>query len=236
MSLKLLQPGTQPLGQFDGLDSQVLSLKGGEVVTFKSVVATQATDKAAADAFDGYSNPSGTQKRAVVALADGYSFRPLMLADEGITGYGTLFGAVVGGTVGMQVNGPNSYTGAVLGPHTATGSGKVTCWDKQGLYAVSLDACDTDATNGLQPTNVGLDTGAALYFTSAGLLTPTQSRAVGTTSCPVVGRFVDFNTNGSLVTTPNSLVAALNSPSGNVSSVGPKQFAFATFWFGPPVS
>ena len=38
MALKLLQPGIQPLGQFDGLDSDVLTLKGGEVVTFVSVL------------------------------------------------------------------------------------------------------------------------------------------------------------------------------------------------------
>ena len=60
-----------------------------------------------------------------------------------LLGYGTLFGAVVGGTVGQQVNGPTTFTGAILGPHTSTGSGKTTCWDKPGLYAVSLDAVDT---------------------------------------------------------------------------------------------
>jgi hypothetical protein len=37
------------------------------------------------------------------------------------------------------------------------------------------------------------------------------------------------------VTTPNYLVAALNSPSGNVSSVGPRTFAFAVIYFNPPV-
>jgi hypothetical protein len=162
-----------------------------------------------------------------------------MLSDEGILGYGTLFGAVVGGTVGQQVNGPTTFTGAILGPSTATGSGKVTCWDKPGLYAVSLDACDTTVTTGLQPTNnTGLDTGAPLYYTSAGLLTPNAAAAVVAAGGvnPIVGRFVDFDTNGSLVNTPNRLVAALNSPSGIVSSFGPPQFAFATFYFGPPLT
>ncbi len=222
--LKLLQPGVQPLGQFDGYDSEVLTLKGGEVVTLISVPVS--SDKAAADSFDGYVNPSGVQKRPVVTKTLLSTSRPLMLADEGITGYGTLFGSVVGGTVGQVATG-----GAVLGPHTATGSGKVTCWEKPGLYAVSLDACDTNATTGLQPTNTSLDTGAPLYVTSDGLLTPYLGYA--TVTVPV-GRFVDFETNGSLVTTPNRLVAALNSPSGNVSSVGPRQFAFATFYFNPP--
>ena len=79
------------------------------------------------------------------------------------------------------------------------------------------------ATSGLQPTNTSLDVGAALTYTAAGLLTPT---ATGTPayggSTANVARLVEFTTNGSLVTTPNSLVAALNSPSGNVSSVGPR--------------
>lgn len=242
MSLKLLQPGTQPLGQFDGLDTEVLTLKGGEVVTFTAVatpgqpgVTASGFDQAAYDVFDGYVNPSGTAKRPAVTKTLVSSSRPLMLADDGILGYGTLFGAVVGGTVGQQVNGPNSYTGAVLGPHTATGSGKVTCWDKPGLYAVSLDACDTAATTGLQPTNTTLTVGTALTYSAAGLLTPVGSPAA-VASAPVVGRLVEFATNGSLVTTPNYLTAALNSPSGNVSSVGPRSFAFAVFAFAPPIA
>jgi hypothetical protein len=218
------------LGQFDGLDTEVLTLKGGEVVSFTSVVATSATDKAASDAFDGY---VWSASRAVVTRNLATSTRPLMLADDGITGYGTLFGTVVGGTVGQQVTG-----GAVLGPHTATGSGKVTCWDKQGLYAVSLDACDPSTTDGLQPT-YALATGTALTYapTAAaaavrGYLTPVGS-ALANSNTTVVGRFVEFVTNGSLVTTPNYLVAALNSPSGNVTSVSPKSFAFAVFSFNP---
>lgn len=221
MALKLLQPGVQPLGQFDGLDTEVLTLKGGEVVTFGSTVVPPG-DKAAYDSFDGYVAPSS---RPVVTKTLGASVRPLMLADEGISGYGTLFGSVVGGTVGQVVTG-----GAVLGPHTATGSGKVTCWEKPGLYAVSLDACDTNATTGLQPTNTTpLAPGAPLYATTAGLITPVSSG--NTTRC--IGHFIEFETNGSLVNTPNKLVAALNSPSGLVSSVGPKQFAFAAFYFNP---
>lgn len=235
MSLKLLQPGVQPIGQFDGLDTEVLTLKGGEVVTLAAVAATVATDKAASDVFeDGYVyDTTYVGKRVVVTKTlDAYS-RPLMLADEGISGYGTLFGSVVGGTVGQVVTG-----GAVLGPHTATGSGKVTCWDKPGLYAVSLDACDTTAATGLAPTNTSLTTGAALYYTTAGLLTPNASAAPAGLSGAktVVGRFVQFETNGSLVNTPNNLVFALNSPSGLASYAMSKSFAFATFFFAPPVA
>jgi hypothetical protein len=217
MSLKLLQPGGQPLGQFDGLDTEVLTLLGGEVVTFTSVTATSATDKGAFDVFDGYVNSA---KRVVVTKTIAASARPLMLCDEGITGYGTLFGTVVGGTVGQVMTGQTVANGGVLGPHTATGSGKVTCWEKPGLYAVSLDAaCDSNATTGLRPTNGTLTTGSPLYAGPAGLLTPNAGTANTTTT--LCGRFVDFDTNGSLVNTPNSLIGAL------------KTYAFATFYFNP---
>jgi hypothetical protein len=246
MALKLLQPGIQPLGQFDGYDADYLTVKGGEVCTFGAVltsgqpgVTSSGFDKAAYDAFDGYTNPLAASRPVVTrtfgagALAgvSGAS-RPLMLTDDGILGYGTLFGSVVGGVVGQQVNGPNSFTGAILGPATQTGSGKITCWDKPGLYAVSLDACDTNAVTGLQPTNTSLTVGSALSFNATGLLTPLANAVAGATT---IGRLIEFATNGSLVTTPNYLVAALNSPSGNVSSVGPRQFAFAVFTFVPGV-
>jgi outer membrane lipoprotein SlyB len=197
MALKLLYTVGTPMS-FDGLDSEVLTLKGGEVLTLTSVVV--GTDLAASDAADGYSNPN---KRTVATKTLTSTSRNLMLADDGTTGYGTIFGTVVGGTVGQVTVGAN------LGPHTATASGKVSCWQAPGsVFGVTLDACDTNATTGLQPTNATLATGAALYATSAGLLTPTVGSAV---SNFVVGRFIEFDTNRSLVTTPNRLVAALNS-------------------------
>jgi hypothetical protein len=283
MSLKLLQPGTEPLGQFDGHDNETLTFKGGEVCSFAAVltntqpgVTTSGLDQAAYDVFDGYvQTGAGVYTRPAVSknwlltnsalpvvqyplvpaaanASNGFAgaTRPFFLADDGILGYGTLFGAVVGGTVGQQVNGPNSYTGAVLGPHTATGSGKVTLWDKPGLYAVSLDAVD----GYLSPSNLSLVVGTPLSFTAGssstisggGLLTPANLANFGapTTGAgpiggavaganPVVATFIEFNTNGSLVTTPNYLVAALNSPSGNVSSVQNRVFTFATIAFRP---
>lgn len=253
MALKLLQPGIQPLGQFDGLDIDVLTLKGGEVVSFAQVttsgqpgVTTSGLDQAAFDVFDGYVNQSGTLKRpAVSRLFDGTTTlattqRPLMLSDDGISGYGTLFGTVVGGVVGQVSYGPNSTVASVnlLGPHTSTGSGKTTCWDKPGLYAVSLDAVDTTASTGLVPGNTTLTVGSALTFTSKGLLTPVTGGSPATQggTAPTVAHLVEFNTNQSLVTTPNYLVAALNSPSGSVGSVGPRAFQFATIYFAPPTS
>jgi len=212
MALKLLNPGIDPIGMFDGYDSEVLTLLGGEVVSLISVLAH--SDKAAADSFDGYVNPF---LRPVVTRTLSSGSRPLMLADEGIAGYGTLFGSVVGGVAGQNTN------GAALGPHTATGSGKVTCWDKPGLYGVTLDACDLDITVGLQPSNPTLTTGAALVATSTGLLTPAAS---GHGVTPILARFVSFESTAmSLVTTPVSLVSALS----------PKKFSMAVFYFAPPI-
>jgi hypothetical protein len=227
MALKLVNQPGNALGQFDGKDDEVLTLKGGEVVTFKSVALT-AGDASAADVLDGYSNPSGTAKRTYVTRTLISSSRPLMLADDGVKGYGTLFGTVVGGTVGQTSYGVNSAvpSSALLGPHTATGSGKVTCWHMAGVYAVSLDACDTSSGDGLQPTNTTITTGAQLTYSATGLLTPVGSAAaVG--SAPVVGTFIDFESNGSLVNTPNRLVQSLTDP---------RQFGFALFYFNPPVA
>jgi hypothetical protein len=209
-------------------------------MAFDNVLAPNppGTDLAASDSFDGYVNPSATQKRTVVRLypaafdTDGYG--PAMLSDDGIKGYGTLFGTVVGSTVGQKSYGPNSTVAAadLLGPHSAKGSGKITCWDKQGLYAVSLDACDTAAGTGLQPTNQTLGAGAKLYVMNDGTGRLTAANS-GSKLTKVVGRFVEFESTGSLVSTPSRLVAALNSPSGSVSSVGLGQYNFAVFWFNP---
>lgn len=202
--LKPLESGQNPLGQFDSLDADLSSFLGGEVVTLVSTSIT-SSDKAAHDVFDGYSpaaNASTPNTRPVVSLNLAAGSKPLFLADEGTTNYGTLFGVVVGGSVGQQSTG-----GAVLGPHTALGSGKITCWHAAGLYAVSLDAVDTTHNTGLVPQNPTLDCGDALYGkTSTGKLTP---NSVGSTTA-VVARFVEFQSNGSLVSTPASLLSTVN--------------------------
>jgi hypothetical protein len=222
MALKPLQ-ATMPLGQFDGFDSTTLSLLGGEVVYLASVVNTNATDKAAYDVFDGYNFPN---LRPVVKLAttNGAAIRPLMLADEGIAGYGTIFGTVVGGTVGQVSTG-----GAVLGPHSATGSGKVTCWAQPGLYAVSTDAVDT-AAGGILPT-AALPPGTGLSYTATGKLTPTGG-GNKVSGAPDVATFVEFATNGSLVTTPNALVGAFNPPDGALVATT-RSFTWAVIYFNP---
>jgi hypothetical protein len=229
MALKLVNQAGNALGQFDGYDNQINNFLGGEVVTFASLPLS-STDLAAADVFDGYTNQYSTAKRTVVTYNLIDTSRPLMLSDDGVAGYGTLFGSVVGGTVGKVTS------GAVLGPSTATGSGKITCWHLPGVYAVSLDAVDQGVgtpTDGLLPTNTNISTGEPLTYTSVGKLTPFNStNAVG--GAPVVGTLIDFETNGSLVTTPNYLVSALNSPFGYTP--GPRQFSYAVFYFNPPVA
>lgn len=227
MALKPLQ-AIYPLGQFDGYDTEtqvIGGLLGGEVGTLVNYAfsgTTAGTDQAAADA-DGSDGYVGTTEKyrpiATRNLPDGA--RPVFLIDEGAAGYGTLFGELIGGITGKSGNAPG--TGTQQGPPTAAASGKVTLWDKPGLYAVTLDAVDTTALTGLVPANNTLDVGDPLYATSTGLLTPDVTASFDTANL-VVARFVEFSTNGSLVTTPNYLVAAANSPSGSLGV--PAQVAF----------
>jgi len=222
MALRILNPGVQPVSM-DALDSQATTILGGEVATLTYVSIAAGTDSGAADVDDGYVAQAGTRPVATVTLASGN--RPLFLTDEGTTNYGTIFGTVVGSTVGTVSSG-----GTVLGPHTATGSGKWTLWDKPGLYAVTLEAADTTVNSGLVPTNPALSGGDALYATTAGKLTPDVGSAF---EAVAVGRFVEFTGEGSLVTSTLSLVQALNSPGS--SSAPSAIFTQASFFFTPQV-
>lgn len=229
MALILKQPGIQPLGQFDGVDSVVTSVRGGEVGAIVAVAVGSDVAAADADGSDGYVPPVPGTRPAVTTALTGAEF-PLGLIDDGnAPNYGTLFGSVLGATVGQQSFGPGQ-SGAVLGPHTAAASGKLTLWTKPGTYAVTLDAVDTDGATGLAPTNAGLSIGDALYAEDGtGLLTPVAS------SGPVVARFLNFETNGSLVTTPVTLASAANSPVGEGQpQVG--AFTEALIEFAPPIS
>ena len=255
MALILLQPGINPLGQFDGYTGTngsgvgVTAFKGGEICSWQAMAYPAASS---ADVNDGYAYTAwGTTKGKVVpaismnwnnstttvgvgglVVAQG----PYFLSDDGTQGYGTLFGSIVGGSVGSQSYAPypNNTGQTVIGPHTAIGSGKITCWDKPGMYAVTLDAVSQTASVGILPTNTAMHPGMGLMFNTVGQLC-TAAETGGTyalaTGCPVIGRFADFSTNGSYVTTPQSLVAALNSPSGDVSSVQALAFTQMNFWF-----
>jgi len=228
MALILRQPGTQPLGQFDGLDTILTTVKGGEVGTITGVAVN--TDLAAADVEDGYALGGTTRPVITTALSSGD--RPLGLIDDGnAPGYGTLFGSVLGATVGQQSFGPGS-TGTVIGPHSAAASGKLTLWTKPGTYAVTLDAADTTLNSGLVPSNGMLSFGDPLYATTVGLLTPDASNAFESV---VLARFLNFETNGSLVTTPISLVSAANSPVGEGQPQG-QDYTEALFEFNAPIA
>lgn len=234
MTLRLHQPGAEPLGQYDGYDSEVLSFLGGEVCTL-TAVAVGGADAAAADAdgSDGYVGIPPAHVRPAVTRTLVSGARPLYLADDGTAGdlftrgYGTLFGRVVGGTTGQQSTG-----GAVLGPHTAVASGKITLWAKPGHYGVTLDAVDTTAATGLVVNHPTLTVGDPLFATAAGLLTP--NAAASFEAGLVVARFVEFATEQTLVTTPVSLASALNSPPGNPAQQ--QRLTQAVFQWNPPIS
>lgn len=197
MALILLNNNGNPFGQFDGYDNLTSSLLGGEVATL-TAYQTTGSDLHAKDIEDGYvtSGAAPGNFRPVVTTAVGASARPLFLTDDGTANYGTLFGSVVGGVAGTQLS------GAQLGPHTMTGSGKVTLWQNPGMYGVTLDAVDTSA-DGLVPTNSALTVGMAIaYQTADGKLTPDGSGTDGTTN---VARLVEFSTGDTLVNTPRSL-------------------------------
>lgn len=207
MALEPVQPGINPIGQFDGHDDIYLTVKGGEVATIVGV--TLNTDSGASDVEDGYVGNT----RPVVTTALSSGDRPLFLVDEGIAGYGTLFGSVIGGIAGQVSYGLGQTPAVQLGPHTATGSGKLTLWDKPGVYAVTLDAVDTTSATGLTTTNTTLAIGDALYATTAGLLTPNSGAAFEAVEVGYLLNFENYK-GGSLVTTPVSLVSGTNSPVG----------------------
>lgn len=203
MALYIYQPGIQPLGQFDYIDHYGGvghdPLMGGEIGTlYQAPRVNAATEKAASDVFSGLVNTSVNTRVGVANWIHVNTQRPLWLLDEGTTGYGTLFGQVIGTPCGLSTTGTN------LGPHTMAGSGKVTCWDKPGLYAVSVDAVDTTA-DGLVVTNPVCIPGVAIEPLQNGKLT-----VLGADGAIVVtvGYFVEFETRPFLVTTPPSMVGA----------------------------
>ena len=200
MALHILQPGIEPIGHFDLIDSYQSALLGGEVGTVFGVTRTNtSTEVAAYDARDGYDHVSNVHRVGVANSINASTARPLWLLDEGTLGYGTLFGQVIGTPAGLSTTGTN------IGPHTAAGSGKVTCWDKPGIYAVSVDAVNTAADGLTLTSSITLSPGLEIRCLKSGKLTP-----VGSTGAVAVevGRFLEFETSPYLVRTPNSLVGA----------------------------
>lgn len=206
MALYILQPGLQPLGQFDFLDTDMASVLGGDFGVFAETAgrANTAAERAAQDVFDGYvadlvSSGTPDASRPLLQLADGADGAVARyLLDDGILNYGTLFGSVLAGPVGLET------TGTALGPHSATGSGKVTAWGSPGMYAVSTDALDDDVLGVGGNLNDTPLPGESLYCGSGtAQLTRTDAGAGYK-----VAVFVELRGNGSLVTTPARLVGA----------------------------
>jgi len=203
MALRILQPGIQPVGQFDLMDSYASTIMGGEIGTvWRGPRSNTSSEVAAFDARQSMDNTSDQRRLMVAPYLGQNGLRPLWLLDDGSSGYGILFGQIVGSVLGR--------TNSNLGPQTNSGSGKVTVWNKPGTYGVTLDAVDTDATLGLVPTNTSLFPGDPIFPMSNGKLTPTPSRAPGgAVGADVVARFLEFRlTSNTLVTTPRSLVDA----------------------------
>lgn len=189
--------GLNPVGMFDLLDTALSTLKGGEVMILTSTLAVNSSTEAAAqDVLDGYmyDNTAPKNNRPVATFASSATSYPLYLSDDGLANYGSLFGQVIGTNAGKGV------TGTDLGPNSAAASGKVTLWANPGLYSVTVDALATDfqtsiALGGLTPATV-------LGFSATGKICHAAcSTAVAATG---MGTFVEFETSGSLVTTPAS--------------------------------
>jgi len=207
MALFPLNAGGRPLGQFDMLDTELSVIKGGEILTLTEASRTNTTiEKAAADVFDGYiAAAPGVGSRSVATIASLAAEAPLFLVDEGSSpDYLTSFGTLVGSTVGINT------TGTILGPHTATGSGKVTLWDQPGLYVITVDAIASDfqSTEGLLD-GYALSAGDILGFNNSGQLAHGSCSGVVTGSG--VCNFVEFESGGktgAIVNTPPRLVGS----------------------------
>lgn len=133
--LKLLQPGIEPLGQFDLEDDDAALVRGGEVGVFRALDIT--SDAYAADVY--HPGPVLHIKLGDVAN-DGELYG---LVDEGTApDYGTLFGSVIGMTAGQGtgLGAQNTLGTVVVGPTTVAGSGKATLWTKPGLYGTTVNA------------------------------------------------------------------------------------------------
>lgn len=205
MSMRPANPGLTPLGQFDVLDTELANITGGEVVYFSRGPRTNtATEQAAADARDGYLYDDilpFNNRPVIMRASDGYQ-QPLYLADDGTSGYGTHFGSTIGVPAGLSTTGTN------LGPHSGAASGKITLWNKPGLYSVSMSSLAADFVATLSPS--GMDPGLALGLenTGSGRMGHIGCANVFTTPPTGVARAVEFESTGSLVTTPERLVGA----------------------------
>lgn len=203
MALFPLQPGLQPIGQIDVLDTDAASITGGEVMTLTTASRTNTlAEQAAYDVLagsDGYDVEAiglGSESRVAAQLASTAAELPLYLADDGSApDYLTYFGRVVGSSAGLDT------AGTVLGPHSAEGSGKVTLWGAAGLYAVTTGSLAATFLSSLG--GEGLAPGSAIGFNASGQLAHAGASPVASTGCAT---FVEFESSPSLVTSSAKLV------------------------------
>lgn len=196
--LILLQPGIEPVGQWDVEDDDVALIVGGEVGILTAL--DEATDAYAADVW-------APGPKIHVSIGDVASDGQLYgLVDEGISGYGTSFGTLIGATTGQGTGfGEKSTTGVVvMGPSTIRGSGKVTLWTKPGLYGVTHDAWASESEFGAMALN-GDVFGHAEDGTLDGKLTSTS-----TSNGQQVALSIGLSTDTSLVSTTNAAAGADN--------------------------
>jgi hypothetical protein len=175
----MLQEGCQPAGQYDLGDGY--TPLGGEVY----VLYSEGVDAA------------GHQLLAGKPVASSSTAGPYFLSDDGLKGYGTLFGVTVARTATGFASGLDD--GTRLGPATYVASGKVTLWDKPGLYAVTLDALDPGVSGATWSTHLPGDH-LTVMSDGSGRLT-----AGGSATDPAV-TIVTFKVDESLVTTGGSVV------------------------------
>lgn len=195
MALKLLNPGLRPLGMFDLEDDTAGTLEGGEHVELNATAIGAegyAADVGAVGPFVG-ADLAGSRASVKFDVATRTANSLAGLADEGISGYGTLFGEQIGGSAGQAT----SINGAVvIGPSTERGSGKVTVWTQSGLYAVS----GTAATDSAFPLDGFTATNVVVHADANGLL---GTVALGGAQ---VAFFVGHMADTSLVSTTNTAV------------------------------
>jgi hypothetical protein len=140
---------------------------------------------------DGFDEGAGSQVKTVIAPAttqNGYvasATTPLVLLDDGSTGYGTMFGHQFG-----YDSGSTEYkyyhgwrTGDLVGPNTMMGSGKVTGWFQNGLYGTDVYYAYDPATPEVPGSALAFSvTGTAgahgACFTKGGSVTGVASKTV----------------------------------------------------------
>jgi hypothetical protein len=204
MSLILRQTGLQPLGQYPLGDRVTTDDLAGKVGVF-------FLEFGSPDVEGTYGYEENRSSRTVVDLATATTPKPYLLLDDGITGYGTTFGNYIQ---------RDNVTGTVLGPATQRGSGKVTCWASAGLYALPYGEWGNEAL--FAPTANTMRPGDVIGVDNNGDLTP-QVNATGTAGdrydeltnaerAFVLGYFVEWSTEGSLVSTNPGQVGNADQP------------------------